>query len=300
MAVRHGVIGKRWLELGPDLWKGGKRGANVRPSPFGKLDEDFDDWRALHLSSGEEISGATFASPDLSSCRLDDVSIRNCRFDGGKSHKGRFARFVDDGNVWRDFSFVSCDFSQGSFGYGGSIFYDCTFDRCKLMEVSGFRAKFVRCRFERCKWGGVDWKACRFSDCDFIGRVEDSWFRGRFGTKHEERSYGKATGSPILGVDWSLAELRNVFFSHGVDLSTVVLPKDGRLIRFSNIHKVIENVRRAGDNGALTNLVEVGVFVRLFSAAAFEQRWWIFDVEELEDEFGKGISDFVSSLPPHL
>ena len=124
---------------------------------------------------------------------------------------------------------VGCRFAniraQGaSLGAGTQMshYVDCTFDRSRLTLGGGGLA-----RFERCSFRDVDLRhwfcfAVEFVDCTFTGKLRKAIFNGT--VPGEQRSMAGRSLNEFRGNDFSGADLVDVTFRTGIDLSLQRLP----------------------------------------------------------------------------
>lgn len=102
-----------------------------------------------------------------------------------------------------------------------SEYLDCVFDGARISHAFG-RARFVRCSFQDVILR--DWNSTAFElvDCTFSGRLRNSVFYG-----HPDNLYvpsGDPTRNEFHGNDFSAADLVQVEFRWGIDLSRQRLP----------------------------------------------------------------------------
>jgi hypothetical protein len=128
-------------------------------------------------------------------------------------------------------TFTRCDFSNlkaqaVKFGAGATmtIYRDCVFDGSKLARVSGGAARFERCSFERVDISKFRCEPTEFIDCTFSGRLHGGYSNGTPSPDWQQR-LGRASNE-FRGNDFSRAELVDIGFRTGVDLSLQRLPVD--------------------------------------------------------------------------
>ena len=80
----------------------------------------------------------------------------------------------------------------------------------------------------------MDFQASNFENCEFIGNLDNVWFRGGFPTESFKKEFGNAKQNKMLNVSFEDAILHDVTFSDNCDLSTVLFPKQGKYLFFDN------------------------------------------------------------------
>ena len=136
----------------------------------------------------------------------------------------------------RGCQFTDCVFKGGKlqhFSMGGrtlvllqkSVYVGCTFERVKLRSFG--IADFIDCRFIGCDFNTA-FIAASFSNCKFVGNVHGCVFCGsRYDSYYygDRLSYLISNKGRLQNVDFSEANLADVDFRGGIDLSTVHLPE---------------------------------------------------------------------------
>jgi hypothetical protein len=98
-------------------------------------------------------------------------------------------------------------------------------------------------RFERCTFQNLHGWLCHvaeFVECRFLGRINNVKFFGRVwdpGTRRFERLKPPRTVNEFVGNDLSEAELIDVRFMYGIDLSQQELPVGGPHIRLDRLRE---------------------------------------------------------------
>jgi uncharacterized protein YjbI with pentapeptide repeats len=184
-----------------------------------------------------------------------DVMMSEARMERVDFSGIRFERFRAEACV-----FVDCNFSRitsrtgGTLGYyPGSTYVGCNFHKADLRRISPGWARFERCAFTDVRMR--DWMAdnASFVDCVFSGRIVRSAFYGR-----RTFLYPDETTSPppneVIGNDFANAELVDVSFRSGVDLSRQRLPDGPNYILVDRWPQRVERARQeieSWSNGSL-------------------------------------------------
>jgi hypothetical protein len=203
-----------------------RKGAGVADGP----DPDALVARSRTLRPGELKAGFL---------RFDHAHLRNEDFSGRRLKIG-FRSFES--------SFTGCKFEKmtiGDAGWGGgrvqSLYTECSFDGTRMGMRAPGNARFVRCSFKGVRIKMMMSLACEFIDCVFTGQVDGAVLRGELLPDDHER-YGRAR-NVIEGNDFSEAELRDVSFRGGVDLTINRLPQGDDYVLVDQSRPVLEHLR---------------------------------------------------------
>jgi hypothetical protein len=172
--------------------------------------------------SRQRLTGADFGGG-----RLEQFSAQGCRLD-----RCRF-----DGAV----------IESASFGAGRSVseYLGCSFDGATLRMGPGGYARFVDCTFvntviERWLCFAVDVVGCTFS-----GRLKEVVFNGSV-PPHKQDVVGRRTNQ-FEANDFSRAELADVAFRTGIDLTLQRLPAGDEYTYLADASAAVRRVRTAYD-----------------------------------------------------
>jgi uncharacterized protein YjbI with pentapeptide repeats len=105
-----------------------------------------------------------------------------------------------------------------------SVYVECIFDGSKLSEISAGPARFERCSFEKVTIKGIRCHEAEFVNCTFSGRIEGGFFNGT--PDPEWQSILKRSRNEFIGNDFLRADLRDIDFRTGIDLTLQQLPHD--------------------------------------------------------------------------
>lgn len=152
---------------------------------------------------------------------LDDVNLEGADFSGRTLKLGLTVRGKS--------SFTRCTFEkmrigQVTFGtYPQAVYTECSFDRSRMGMRTAGNARFVRCSFRDVRIKPLfGWKL-EFIDCVFSGRIEQATFWGLL-SKDDQAKCGR-TRNTFAGNDFSEADLVDVAFRDGIDLTRNKLPQ---------------------------------------------------------------------------
>jgi uncharacterized protein YjbI with pentapeptide repeats len=117
--------------------------------------------------------------------------------------------------------------SAKSVNFGGglsqSIYTDCIFEDCDFVFGAIGNAKFSRCHFNRCRLSHIFGTKLEMLDCSFPEtRIEKAVFHGK--SRAIVSGEGKRERNEFTGNDFSTADLIDVSFRGGIDLTKQALP----------------------------------------------------------------------------
>lgn len=197
-----------------------------------------------------------------------------------------FKAAAEHGNKFYNCIFDSVNFKEAIIGYGSSCYTNCTF---KNVRFGAFiKPQFKGCKFIDCNFYDVDFQASSFEHCAFIGKVENVWFRGGFPTDSLRREFGHAKPNIMLDVSFENAILHDVTFSDNCDLSTIVLPRQGRYVFFDNWDKQLNIIKKKGiTHQSATTKDNIISFVEIYKVHSDSQRYYILNTEDLLKEYSE-------------
>lgn len=116
------------------------------------------------------------------------------------------------------------------------IYRDCHFEGADLSNLMPGNARFERCIFENLN----NWlcHVAEFVDCRFVGRIYDTKFFGQPWdpvSRRFERLQPRRTVNEFTGNHFTRAELIDVDFMYGIDISLQKLPDSAAYIRLDRL-----------------------------------------------------------------
>ncbi|MBS0261467.1 MAG: pentapeptide repeat-containing protein, partial [Planctomycetes bacterium] len=204
-----------------------------------------------------------------------------------------FYEFTDWGNRFDRCSFGHAIFRQAALGFGMSVFAGCVFQRGNFRGAIFKRPEFDQCQFLSCDFRGVDFDASSFVDCAFVGKLNGAWFRGGYGYPELSESYGRARQNNMLRVSWAAAKIWQVTFSDECDLSTVILPTDGKHFRYDRWPERVEAACAKFNDCDNADLGRAYNFVRSFQPHAQSQAWYILNYDDIANLVGNEVAPLV-------
>ncbi len=259
-------------------------------APFEKIDNraDFRGWSAGALRG---IKGAELVCMDFSYCDLSGVRMTGCSIKDVEFVKSKFKDFVDERNRYEGCYFQGTSFRGSHFGVRRTEFTHCRFERCDFSKLRFGAVEFNQCVFDTCSLKGVDFGASSFAEVDFIGKLEDVWFRGRDPfLEFTEGPDAQPRTNEMANVSFAQAELWDLTFSDNCPLSTVTLPGDGEHYLFDRWQERLQAALRtieAWDNSRATS------YVAAFLPHAKSQSAYILNrneaIADLGDEVGRKV-----------
>lgn len=151
---------------------------------------------------------------------LDHVRLRDASFSGRE-----LDYFCAIASRFERCAFDSMRVSNMVFGGGptDSIYLDCCFDGGRIVAASPGAARFERCSFRDVRFRELYSSKLEFVDCFFSGRIDKGYFNGA--VPEDDRVELKRKLNAFRGNDFSAAELKDVDFRGGIDLSMQRLPQ---------------------------------------------------------------------------
>jgi len=259
---------------------------SIDQSPFGRLDSDLIDFRG-YPAHRILVKDVTLKDIDLSYADFSYSWMETNRFDNCFFEKTDFSNTSDHGNIFRRCVFVNCNFKMSGIGDRGSGYQNCIFNKCNFQRAVFIRAEFVNTDFINCRLKGIDFNASSFENCKFVGLLDDVWFRGTFPSKLDIEDFGQPKINKMLNVSFENADLRDLTFSDGCDLSTVTLKNNGKYFRYDRWLKRLQFLGKEiayWEDERLRN--EAARFVKVSLVHAQKQDWKILSLDDLERSYG--------------
>ncbi len=275
MRISKKYLIQRWQELGSDIYK--KRifdafviGKPIQEylSPF-NLHDNRIDLRGLRITpevplERTKINNCIFKNVDLSFSIVGDALVENCYFENVVFDKTDMRQFGDFGNRFLHCQFNKTDFAAAFIGYKGSKYIECEFSNAKFNRTSFIRPEFDKCLFDNCKLYNANFSASSFNSCKFSGLLNAVTFsNGYFWGESMNEKYGIPTPNCMKNVSFEGAEFKKVGFVRGVDLSTVILPKNGEYRLYDQFNKRMEILKEHAYEFEGKHKVDVDVFIKV-------------------------------------
>ena len=141
----------------------------------------------------------------------------------------------------------------------------------------------------------MDLQASNFENCEFIGKLDNVWFRGGFPTESLKKEFGYAKQNKMLNVSFEDAILHDVTFSDNCDLSTVVLPKQGMYLFFDNWDEQLDMIMNEGTaNQSMTIKNDIVSFVEIHKVHSANQKYYILNVVDLLKEYDNEVVEIIT------
>jgi len=203
-------------------------------------DEGLVDCRGLSLPRGVDISGARFSEIDLSFSEMHGIHLERCRFAQVSLRQVETSYWNERFCYFEDVDFSGAKMLDAALGMRPSTYNRVAFCDVDFSGAHIVCADFTSCDFSRAKLERLDFGGSRFVDCRFAGRLEEVWFNAYARFPSDRKLCGENSRNEMSGVDFSEAELWDVMFTGGIDLSTVVLPQDGSHLLFRRFDLVLK------------------------------------------------------------
>lgn len=212
--------------------------------------------------------------------------IKNKSFIDSIFSKTSFNALAEHGNKFHNCIFEYINFKSAILGYDSSLYTNCTFKRVKFGVF--IKPQFKDCKFIDCDFYNVDFQASSFEHCEFIGKLENVWFRGGFPTDSLKKEFGCAQQNKMLNVSFENAILHDITFSDNCDLSTIILPKYGRYLFFDNWNEQLNMILKKGKTNQLARTSnDIISFVAIYKIHSTNQKYYILNIEDLLREYSE-------------
>ncbi|WP_158960975.1 pentapeptide repeat-containing protein [Myroides fluvii] len=268
------------------LTKGGK--LTLKSVPLDLIDGKLDV-RGLKLNGNIikklDVQHADFSFSSFDKCWIEKSSFNNCYFE-----KVDFSHFSDHKNVFHSCVFKDCKFNYTALGYDGTKFSTCIFENCTFTKAIFSRPEFVDIIFKNCRLKAIDFNASSFENCFFEGELNDVWFRGDFPLQSDYMIFGKPKKNEMKNVSFEKAYFRDLTFSDNCDLSTVKIKNFDKYYRFNRWKERLLFLESNIHNWSEKEKYEAGVFVSIYMVHAQNQDWYIFNIEDVERDYGKEVA----------
>ncbi|WP_108246748.1 pentapeptide repeat-containing protein [Muricauda brasiliensis] len=290
-------IKNRWIEdsLGiiaiTKIFKVIKKGGELKKSlsPYNDID-NLTDFRGLDLNQIKinrlRVTDADFTESSFSSSFINKSVFQNSIFG-----KVDFTDFSDSGNEYKACLFSRCRFQKSAIGYKGSNYVNCTFESCNFSGAVFIRGEFDNCKFLNCNLKNIDFNGSSFTNCTFEGKLEGVWFRGGYGFEQDIKEFGKPRKNKMSNVSFENATLIGVNFSNDCELSSVKLPLVGKYKLFDDWNYRLEKLSKEIENWPEQKRNEANIFVSSHLVHSKKQKWFILNIEEVIDDFGKEVTN---------
>lgn len=212
--------------------------------------------------------------------------IGNKTFIDSIFHRTKFGAAAEHGNQFYGCVFEAINLKEAILGYNASLYSNCIFKNVKFGAF--IKPQFKECKFIDCDFCNVDFQASSFEDCTFVGTLSSAWFRGNFPTDSLKKEFGRAKQNTMHNVSFEGATLHDVTFSDDCDLSTVLLPKQGRYLFFDNWDEQLNTIKRNGaTNQSSTTNEDIASFVEIHKVHSGSQKYYILNIADLLTEYSE-------------
>lgn len=293
-------LGTRWQEAaGKDfvdrlVFEGRSgNGLHIAESPFGTVSDGRLDLRGLRLDEKTELRRIVFSPADFGAASWKGIWLERSIFNECSFEGATFQKVADHGNLFTNCTFLKCSFREAALGYKGSRFEACTFDSTDFHRAVFIRPEFDTCTFYRCKLDRCDLNGSSFERCRFVGILREVWFRGGFAHPNDLSRYGQPRANQMTEVSFESACLRDVTFSNGCDLASVMLPSDGHHKLIAQWPEKLGNLRNVAQSWPAVASKAASAFAATNMVHARTQDWFILNSDDLTDEFGSEVADLI-------
>lgn len=163
--------------------------------------------------SNTEFEDADFSDTNFNSAIFDNVRFKNSRFFKSKLNGSK----IFGTSEFELCHFLQVDLSNSTFGSNQGVYKDCTFEKCNFKGKEFTFSEFINCTFLNSKLQRINFNGSKFTECKFIGKLEDVSFNGIYDTNPSPHSC-------LNLVDFSEATFSEFVTFYHCDLSTCIPP----------------------------------------------------------------------------
>jgi uncharacterized protein YjbI with pentapeptide repeats len=242
----------------------------------------------LSLEPGMELNRSQIRDIDFSYAYFGHAILKQCVFEHVLLRGMENSRWNERGCRFVDVDFSEARLRNAGIGIDGSIYERVSFQGVDFTGAVFIRPRFTDCDFSNAKLRELDFNASNLVNCKFRGKLESVWFRRYYPSKSDEQRMGKAVPNEMWNVDFSDASLRDVVFTGGLNLSTVILPKDGSHVLLRHFDTSLNKTRNEIEKLAWTDEEKrkVSIWINAFLVHAVGQPMWILNKKDVEMQLG--------------
>ncbi|MFO0789514.1 MAG: hypothetical protein U0805_08650 [Pirellulales bacterium] len=181
------------------------------------------------------------------------VVLDHLQVQGTDYSQRELRKFTSIGSKLERCRFDNARIEDASFGSGleMSEYIECSFDGVRIQHGGGF-ARFVRCSFRNIDFRSWLCFGAEFIDCVFTGRLKGCIFNGTL--LEQDQPYLGRVRNEFHGNDFSGADLDDVAFRTGIDLTQQRLPCGPEYLYVSDAPRAVAEARSAAQLLADQNL----------------------------------------------
>jgi len=239
-----------------------------------------------------EFKRLDFESYDFSLASLNGVMFSKCSFDRCLFQRTHLAPVLAYGCEFRNCRFVDCDLTGavlgGKVGRDSGRIIDTEFRGGKFVEVVFSFPVITGCLFG-CDIIRVDFDGSQLTDCRFMGKLDKVFFRRR--TVDGVRFSRTIPENKMENVDFSEADLLDVDFRGGVDLTKCIFPSKPGTFLVLDGPRVFAKVRKeivSSWNGE-DRRIGLGYTDYLMDDIKEGQRHFLVDEEHFVESWGESL-----------
>jgi uncharacterized protein YjbI with pentapeptide repeats len=264
-----------------------------------RTEEGLIDLRGLSFGRVVEFERARFRDLDFSYTHFGHPVFTRCTFERVSLKEIDSDRWNERGCRFTDADFYKANLRGAGIGIDGSTYLRVSFREADFSGAHFYRGQFTDCDFSDARLRKIDFYVSNFVNCKFRGRLESVWFRRCYPLPSDERTFGKAVPNEMRNVDFSEAELWEVMYTGGLDLSHVILPQDGNHILLCHFDVALTKVRDIMDTLAWSeeDKKRVMISVKSYLVFAHEQPMKILNKREICGRLGEQVgAEFIALL----
>ena len=271
-----------------------KKGRTVTndTSPFGTTVDGYVDLRGLDLNSAI-LKNVKISNVDFSYSNFQSAWIENCRFENSLMKKIDFSNITEKSNSFNSVLFSESRFKKSYLGYDGSKFNSCELTKVNFSGTSFIRPEFDNCVFSNSKLNGIDFNGSSFNECIFSGELKNVWFRGGFPSDFYIKEFGQPRKNEMINVSFKDANLYDVHFSNGCDLSSVKLPANNNYCINKSWNDSLNELKLKSKEWSSVEQRKVELYVNPHLVHSKYQDYYIINKAETLKEFGEELGEKV-------
>ncbi|MDB5014384.1 MAG: hypothetical protein JWQ25_2586 [Daejeonella sp.] len=200
-----------------------------------------------------DLKNVDFSYADMSHSVWIRSNLENCIFNNTKA-KNLYIKACHFADLVAFKTNFSESFMAQNIGNDSGSYRNVVFNQCDLSKTSFSFPLIDHCNFFDCKLHEVNFDGSRFENCKFSGVFKSGWIRGYsiYAQKSILGLFNKVNlkdfPNTMTNVDFKEAELKDVLFSHEVDISRCKFPVSENLIVIKNLDVTFSKIREVVSN----------------------------------------------------
>lgn len=183
----------------------------------------------VHGDSPVSFNNIHFADCDFSFACVKGLWLEHCIFENVLFCGANGEGVRDEASIFRQVDFSQAYWYFSTLGISGAYYENCVFVKTDLRRVVFYCGYFENCHFGNTKWSqDIDFSGSHFIQSKVSGKVRKVSFRAiEDGLVNENCGCSPIESNSPIYLDLSDAHVEELYAMGKVDVSRVVLPKDG-------------------------------------------------------------------------